>query len=60
MGFSEQIGDFWDNWGNVEVLGLSNLAFMACSDPPADVFVHVRPPKVNKYIPGRGENSFVS
>ena len=60
MGFSEQGGDFWDDWGNVEVLGLLNLALVARLDPPADVFVHVRPPKVNEYVPGHGKNSFVS
>ena len=55
MGFLEQGGDFWDNWGDVEVLSLSNLALMARSDPPVDIFVHVRSPKANEYVPGRGK-----
>ena len=44
----------------MEVLGLSNLAFVTCPDIPSNVVVEERPPESNKDIPSCRKSTFVS
>jgi hypothetical protein len=44
----------------MEVLGLTNLAFVASANKPANVLVQMRPPEAEKKVTSSREDAFMT